>query len=121
MLIDPANDKWVWAAAAVFLVMMGVRAWVAETGQGRLGRTPAKVRIVTATTVASLGLLIGLMVVQGGAQLADALLSGTDPAAAIGGAADVEVADPDPAGPDAAVPGAGLAPAVPVNPAAPAG
>ncbi|MCY7340882.1 MAG: hypothetical protein LH603_03225 [Pseudonocardia sp.] len=102
MVIDPALDIWVWATAALLLVVMGARAWVVETGRGQLGRTPATVRVLTGSTVAVLAVLAGLLVMQGGAQLTEALLTGTDPATA-GEQGDPAVGDPgpgDPAAPD---------------------
>jgi hypothetical protein len=120
-VIDPARDIWVWAACLVLLILLGARAYVVETGQGRLGRTPAKVRVLTGGVVVAILGLFGLLAMQGGILLVDSLVNGTDPAAVYYGQTDDTdagaQADPDaPADPNAPAP-AGDAPAGP----APAG
>jgi hypothetical protein len=109
-MIDPALDGWVWGTAALFLLLLGTRAWLVETGQGRLGRTPAKVQALTgASVVVALGLVV-LLTVQGGALLVTSILTGTEPNAA---------APADPGAPPPVDAGAPAAPAP--APAAPAG
>lgn len=80
-MIDPALDVWVWVAVVVLLVMLGARAWVVETGQGRLGRTPVKVRLLTAGVYVALAGLVAMMAMQGGTLLVNSIITGTDPAA----------------------------------------
>ena len=122
MVIDPALDVWVWATALLLLVVLAARAWFVETGRARLGRTPVKVRALTATAVVVLAGLVGLLVRQGGAQLVDAIATGTQPVVLVPG----QPLDPaaggapaDPAADPAAPPGDPAAP--PADPAAPAG
>ncbi len=129
MLIDPALDVWVWSAAGLLLALLGARAWAVETGQARLGRTTARARVLTiASGLALLG-FVGLLTVQGGALLTEAIVTGNDPfaarAAAEQAAADAAQAAAakaaDPAGPGAVDPAAPGDPAgPPVDPAAPA-
>ncbi len=91
-MIDPALDGWVWATALLLLAVLGARAWVVETGQGRLARTPARVRVLTGTSAAVLVVLVVLLTIQGGAQLAGALITGSDPAvAAVGGSGEPSI------------------------------
>jgi hypothetical protein len=115
--INPALDVWVWVASALLLAVLGARAWVVETGQARLGRTPVKVRVMTGAVVVVLVALFGLLAMQGGILLVDSLLSGTDPAAVYYGP------DGEPGGgDDAGDPAAGRPPAGGAQPpAAPGG
>ena len=53
-------DSWAWSALGLLLVLLGVRAWVVETGYARLGRTPVKVTVLTTACVASAALVAGL-------------------------------------------------------------
>ncbi|HZG88832.1 MAG TPA: hypothetical protein VEZ42_01330 [Pseudonocardia sp.] len=122
MVIDPAMDKWVWISAAVFLALLGARAWVVETGQRQLGGTPARVRVLTVGAGVMLSLIVVLFMAQAGALLVQSLLTGTDPIALLGGADG----QPVPGGQAPADPGApaGQAPPAPegaVPPPAPAG
>lgn len=96
---------WAWLTFAVLLGLLAARAWVVETGQGRLGRAPAKVRVLTAATVLVLAGLVTLLVVQGGATLVEAIVTGTDPLAIT----DAEV--PGPVDPNAPAPPAPADPA----------
>jgi hypothetical protein len=119
-MINSALDGAVWGTTALFLVLIGARAWVVETGQGRLGRTPAKVQVLTGATAVVLAGLLALLTVQGGALLFESIVTGTDPLA--GSPADPTPVDPavpvDPAAPAAVDPAAPAAPA-PAGPAAP--
>ncbi len=85
MVIDPALDVWVWIGVAVFLALLGTRAWFVETGRRQLGGTPTKVRGLTAATTAVGAALTVLVMMQGGALLVQALVTGTDPIALLGG------------------------------------
>lgn len=67
---------WVWAVFALLLAVLGARAWVVETGRGRLGRTPAKVQVLTGVAGVVLVGLVVLLAVDGGLQLADLLRRG---------------------------------------------
>lgn len=103
-MADAGLDWLVWTAVALFFVLLGLRAWVVEAGSGRLGRSPARVQVLTVATGTVLAGLVVLLAVQGGALLVTSILTGTDP---LGG--------PAPAGAPAAVDPA----VVPVAPAAP--
>jgi hypothetical protein len=85
VVLNPAFDVWVWLALLLFLIVVGARAWVVETGQGRLGRTPVKVKLLTATSVLVLAGLLTLVAIQGGYLLVESLLTGTDPSTAVYG------------------------------------
>jgi len=78
-MINPAYDVWVWGAGLLFLVLMGVRAYVVETGQVRLGGTPAAARLLTLAIVLVLGGLLGLLAMQGGTLLVSSIVNHTDP------------------------------------------
>jgi hypothetical protein len=106
-VFNPALDVWIWITCLALLGVLGARAWVVETGQGRLGRTPAKVQVLTAASAGVLVLLVVLVAVQGGALLVNSILTGTDPLVAGSAGAPVDPAAVDPA-------------AVPVDPNAPA-
>jgi hypothetical protein len=123
MVINPALDIWVWVAAVALLAMLGARAWVVETGRGRLGRTPVQVKVLTGGVVAVVVALFALLAMQGGVLLVQSIITGTDPRDSLivpndptpgpaGGA-------PAPAAPPAGAPPAGAPPAAP--PAAPPG
>ncbi len=120
MIIDPAMDKWVWISAAVFLVLLGARAWVVETGRRQLGGTPARVRVLTVGAGVMLSVVVVMFMAQAGTLLVQSLLTGTDPIALLGGTDG----QPVPGGQAPADP-AGQAPVAPapegVAPAAPAG
>ena len=123
-MINPALDIWVWVACLALLAMLGARAWVVETGQGRLGRTPVQVKVLTGGVVVVMAGLFGLLALQGGILLVDSLITGTDPSIAYygtdegdgggddGGAdAPADPAPADPAAPPAGAPPAGAPPA----------
>jgi hypothetical protein len=112
-MINSALDGLVWGAVALFLVLLGARAWVVETGSGSLGRSPAKVQVLTAASATVLAGLVVLLTVQGGALLVNSILTGTDPLAV------TAPADSAPVDPAAVDPGA--VPADPNAPAPPAG
>jgi hypothetical protein len=117
-VINPANDIWVWGTGVLFLVLMGVRAYVVETGQVRLGGTPALARLLTAAVVLTLVALGGLLAMQGGIVLYTSIANHTDPSQIPN-----LVLDPTPAAPGAPVPAAPTpapAPAPAAPPAAPA-
>jgi hypothetical protein len=117
LVINPAQDIWVWLIFALFLVVVAARAWVVETGQGRLGRTPVKVKLLTATSVLVLVGLMSLIAVQGGALLVESVLTGTDPATKVYGPDAGDSGDSGDAGTD---PNAPADPNAPVDPNAPA-
>jgi hypothetical protein len=121
MNIDPALDVWVWILAAVFLVLLGVRAWVVETGRRQFGGTPSRVRALTWATGVVLVALTTLFMTQAGALLVQAVVTGTDPVAQLGGADNGPDTDgvQGPPGPGQA--GGGAAPAAPPAPAAAGG
>ena len=78
-MINPAYDVWVWATGLLFLVLMGVRAYVVETGQVRLGGTPAAARLLTVAIFLVLIGLGGLLALQGGTLLVSSIVNHTDP------------------------------------------
>jgi hypothetical protein len=56
-----------------------VRAWVVESGHARPGRTPVKVKVLTAVCALAAALVAGAVAADGGVQLAGLVL---DPAKA---------------------------------------
>lgn len=68
-MIDPALDVWVWGAAGLLLLLMGARAWVAETGSASVSGPPRRARTLAAAVALSLMALVSLLAVQGGATL----------------------------------------------------
>src|SRR3954449_1911195 len=86
MNIDPALDPWVWILAAVLLVLLGTRAWVVETGRRQFGGTPSRGGALTWASGVVLVALTTLFMTQAGALLVQAVVTGTDPVAQLGGA-----------------------------------
>ena len=78
-MINPAHDVWVWGTGALFLLLMGARAYAVETTQVRLGRTPAAARMLTAGSALVLVVLCGLLAMQGGTLLFSSIVHRTDP------------------------------------------
>jgi hypothetical protein len=121
-MINPSLDIWVWVACLVLLATLGARAWVVETGQGRLGRTPVQVKVLTGAVVVVIVGLFGLLAMQGGVLLVESLVNGTDPSKAYYGNNDATNPPPaDPAAPPAGAPPAGAPPAGAPAPPAPGG
>jgi len=118
-MFNPQLDLVIWIVAALLLVLFGVRSWLVETGRARMGRTSAKVRVLTVASLAAIGGLTVLMWFQGGWLMYDAIFKGTDPQAVYYSSDDTAVPAPpiDPAAPpvDPAAPPAGP----PADPAAP--
>jgi hypothetical protein len=67
-------DGWVWAALGVLLVLLGIRAWIVESGHATLGRTPVKVKVLTGACALATVLVAGTVAVDGGAWLVYLLL-----------------------------------------------
>ena len=65
---------WVWSSFGLLLALLGARAWVVETGQTRLGRTPVRVRILTGACALAAALVVTAVTANGGARLAYLLL-----------------------------------------------
>ncbi|MBN9733651.1 MULTISPECIES: hypothetical protein [unclassified Pseudonocardia] len=65
-----------WIVFALVLAMFGARAWVVETNRGRLSTGGAAQRTMTVAVVASVGLLIVMMVANGGGELFQLVLNG---------------------------------------------
>ncbi|HEY0813049.1 MAG TPA: hypothetical protein VGE11_07185 [Pseudonocardia sp.] len=111
-MINPAHDGWVWGAGVLFLLLIGARAYTVETGQVRLGRTPALARMLTAGSVLVLVVLCGLLAMQGGTLLFSSIVHRTDPSkipnVVLDPSQPVDGGDnaPDPAQPAAPAPGA---------------
>jgi hypothetical protein len=98
-MINPAHDVWVWGAALLFLLLMGVRAYVVETGQVRLGGTPAAARVLTVAIVLVLVALGVLLAMQGGIVLYTSIVHHTDPSQIPNLVLDPTPANPPPAAP----------------------
>jgi hypothetical protein len=132
-VIDPRLDLLVWGAVLLLFVLMGMRAWAVETTAARHYRKSARVRVLNGATALAVVGLVGLMAMQGGVLLVQAIVTRTDPetfVTVIGGDTNTDqaVADPDdqpdqpgapadPNAPPAGAPGA----ADPNAPAAPGG
>jgi hypothetical protein len=117
MILDPGFDRWVWLAFFGLLVVLGARAWVVETGRGRLTSTPGRVRALTVASVGMVAVLVGLMAVQGGSQVVHSVLTRTDPVTGLPlDQPAAPVVDPNAPAADPAAPAAGdpAAPAAPV-------
>jgi hypothetical protein len=84
-MINPADDVWVWACAALFLAVMAVRATVVETGRTRIGRTSRQVKALTGLSAVVLAGLVVLLGMQGGVLLVSSIINKTDPATAFYG------------------------------------
>lgn len=116
-MIDPRLDVVVWGAVLLLLVLMGARAWAVETAEARHYRRSARVRMLGGATALALVALVGLMAMQGGALLVQAIATRTDPqtfVTVVGeeGISDPAVPDPDdqpadPGAPPAGAPGPG--------------
>ncbi len=94
-------DAWGWTALGLLLVLLGVRAWVVESGHATLGRTPVKVRVLTGACVLAAALVVGTLLLDGGAYLLYLLLN-PDEARALedaAKAAEASTAPPTPAPP----------------------
>ena len=63
-------DWWAWGTLGLFLALLGIRAWVVESGHATLGRTPVKVKVLTGACAVAAVLVTGVVAVDGGARLA---------------------------------------------------
>ena len=63
-------DWWAWGTSGLLLALLGIRAWVVESGHATLGRTPVKVKVLTGACAVAAVLLTGVVAVDGGARLA---------------------------------------------------
>ena len=63
-------DWWAWGTLGLLLALLGIRAWVVESGHATLGRTPVKVKVLTGACAVAAVLLTGVVAVDGGARLA---------------------------------------------------
>ncbi len=106
-------DGWVWGALALLLALLGIRAFVVETGHATLGRTPVRVRVLTGACVLVTVVLAGLVTLDGGSYLLW-LLTHPDEARAIQEAAEAaaEAAETAPPPPPSAPPAGPPPPAV---------
>jgi hypothetical protein len=78
-MIDPRLDILVWAAVLLLFLVMGARAWAVETTTARNYRKSARVRVLNGATAVALVALVGLMAMQGGVLLGQAIVTRTDP------------------------------------------
>ena len=116
-------DVWVWASLGLLLALLGVRAWVVETGHATLGRTPAKVTVLTGACAFAAALVVGMVTVNGGARLIYLLLHPTQAQAledATKAAAEAATAAPTPTAPPAPRPASARPPSTPPPSGAPA-
>ena len=60
-------DVWGWTSLGLLLVLLGVRAWVVESGHATLGRTPVRVRVLTGACVLAAATVVGTVLVEAGA------------------------------------------------------
>jgi hypothetical protein len=67
-------DGWAWAALGLLLLLLGIRAWVVETGHATLGRTPVKVKVLTGACAVAAVLVVGTVTADGGTRLVYLLL-----------------------------------------------
>jgi hypothetical protein len=98
-VIDPRLDVVVWGAVLLLLLLMGARAWAVETAEARHYRKSARVRLLNGATALALVALVGLMAMQGGVVLVQAIATRTDPetfVTVIGEDNDTDQAVPDP-------------------------
>jgi len=121
-------DALVWTSLGLLLALLGIRAWVVETGHASLGRTPVRVKVLTGACAVALALVAGSVMVNGGARLVYLLLHPAE-AQALQDAVDDDVDDASTAPPappvaedppaGTAVPGAPASAAPSAVPAAP--
>ncbi len=111
-------DGWVWGALALLLALLGIRAWVVETGHATLGRTPVRVTVLTGACVLGTVLLAGLVALDGGSYLLW-LLTHPDEARAIQEAAEAAADAAETAPPPTAPPPTAPPTAPPPPPGAP--
>jgi hypothetical protein len=117
---------WVWASLGLLLALLGIRAWVVESGHASLGRTPVRVKVLTGACALALALVAGSVAVNGGARLVYLLLHPAEAQAledAAQKAADASTAPPPPPAPgnpapDGRATGAPTPSAVPAAPPA---
>jgi hypothetical protein len=99
-MIDPRLDILVWGAVLLLLLLMGARAWAVETTAARHYRKSARVRALNGATALAFVALVGLMAMQGGVVLVQAIATRTDPETFVTVIGDDDntdqaVADPD--------------------------
>ncbi len=111
-------DGWVWGALALLLALLGIRAWVVETGHATLGRTPVRVTVLTGACVLGTVVLAGLVTLDGGSYLLW-LLTHPDEARAIQEAAEAAADAAETAPPPTAPPPTAPPTAPPPPPGAP--
>jgi hypothetical protein len=108
----------VWGTSALLLALLGIRAWVVETGHATLGRTPVRVTVLTGACVLGTVLLAGLVALDGGSYLLW-LLTHPDEARAIQEAAEAAADAAETAPPPTAPPPTAPPTAPPPPPGAP--
>jgi hypothetical protein len=116
-------DVGVWASLGLLLALLGARAWVVETGHATLGRTPAKVKVLTGACALATALVVGMVTINGGARLIYLLLHPAQAQAledAAKAGAEVSTAPPTPTAPPAPQPPSAPPPSAPPASGAPA-
>jgi hypothetical protein len=58
----------------LLLLLLGIRAWVVESGHATLGRTPVKVKVLTGACAVAALLVVGTVTADGGTRLVYLLL-----------------------------------------------
>jgi hypothetical protein len=130
-MIDPRLDVLVWGAMLLLFLLMGARAWAVETAEAGQYRKSARVRVLNGATAVAFVALLGLMAMQGGVVLVQAIATRTEPNTFVTVVGDDDdgkdraVRDPDdqpaaPADPNAPPAGGNAPPAGANPPAAPA-
>jgi hypothetical protein len=78
-MIDPRLDVLVWGAMLLLFLLMGARAWAVETAEAGQYRKSARVRVLNGATAVAFVALLGLMAMQGGVVLVQAIATRTEP------------------------------------------
>lgn len=107
-VFSPTLDALVWVTVLLFLLVLGARAYVAETGYARTGRNPPAARAFTVGAVALFAALAVLLTVQGGQLLVHSVITRTDPVTGV--SIDAPAPADQPAAPAAPAGGAPAAP-----------
>jgi hypothetical protein len=78
-MIDERLDVVVWLATLVLFLLLGARAWAVETAESRHYRTSARVRVLNGASALAIVALVGLLAMQGGILMVQAIITDSDP------------------------------------------
>ena len=78
-MIDERLDVVVWLTTLVVFLLLGARAWAVETAESRHYRTSARVRVLNGASALAIVALVGMMAMQGGIVLVQAIVTNTNP------------------------------------------